>query len=262
MIAQRSGRGDQRHRSLVSLGADLEKRLSAYAGAAVAAGVGLLALARSAEAKIVYTPAHTKIPVNGGPVALDLNHDGTADFSFSNRFRTWSVRDPRPLDGAAGVLAVSGGGGNAVWGRGTISWSFSKNGVFASALRSGFRVGPDKSFFQNRSRWLMAYSGVGASIGGTGFGSLGQWLNTRDRYLGLKFLTKGQVHYGWARFNVGLPPWGQPITAKLTGYAYETIANKPIIAGKTNGPDVVVFEPASLGRLAQGSPGISAWRKP
>jgi len=248
---------------MVSLGADLEKRLSAYAGAAVAAGVGLLALTRSAEAKIVYTPADTKIPANGGPVSLDLNNDGTVDFVFSNRFRTYSVRDARPLCCLAiGVLNVSGGGGNAVWGRGTVLYGFASNGVCASALRSGFRVEPDKSFFQNRSRWLMAYSGMGAGMSGTGFGSAGQWLNTRDRYLGLKFLIKGQVHYGWARFRVGLPPWWQPIAATLTGYAYETVANKPIITGKTKGPEVVVFEPASLGRLAQGSPGISAWRKP
>jgi hypothetical protein len=46
-----------------------------------------------------------------------------------------------------------------------------------------------------------------------------------------------------------------PLNATLTGYAYETVPNKPIIAGKTKGPDVITLEPGSLGRLAQGSPG-------
>jgi hypothetical protein len=47
----------------------------------------------------------------------------------------------------------------------------------------------------------------------------------------------------------------------LSGYAYETIANKAIIAGKTKGPDVITVQPGSLGRLAQGSSGLAAWRK-
>jgi len=76
----------------------------------------------------------------------------------------------------------------------------------------------------------------------------GQWLDTRNRYLGLQFVIKGQVHYGWARLTVIFPP--QPsrgILATLTGYAYETIPNKPIITGKTKGPDVITLDPATLG---------------
>ena len=57
----------------------------------------------------------------------------------------------------------------------------------------------------------------------------------RGRYLGLKFLIRGKVHYGWARLNVTVG--NSKITATLTGYAYETIPNNPIIAGKTKGPD-------------------------
>jgi hypothetical protein len=51
------------------------------------------------------------------------------------------------------------------------------------------------------------------------------------------------------------------IQATLTGYAYETIPNKPIITGKIKGPDVITLEPATLGRLAQGASGISTWRE-
>jgi hypothetical protein len=42
------------------------------------------------------------------------------------------------------------------------------------------------------------------------------------------------------------------ITATLTGYAYETIPNKPIIAGETNGPDAFTVQERSLGHLAAG----------
>jgi hypothetical protein len=38
----------------------------------------------------------------------------------------------------------------------------------------------------------------------------------------------------------------------ITGYAFETIPNKPIIAGKTRGKD-----DATLGQLAQGASGFS-----
>jgi hypothetical protein len=77
----------------------------------------------------------------------------------------------------------------------------------------------------------------------------GYWVNAQHRYLGLRFIINGKVHYGWARLNVQTETRNQ-IKATLTGYAYETIANKPIIAGKTHGKDE-----ATLGRLAQGASG-------
>jgi len=46
------------------------------------------------------------------------------------------------------------------------------------------------------------------------------------------------------------------ITGLVTGYAYETIANKPIIAGQTHGKDE-----ATLGRLAQGASGVVSREK-
>ena len=67
-------------------------------------------------------------------------------------------------------------------------------------------------------------------------------------YLGMKFVIQGKAHFGWTRLNVGCT--NTKVNATLTGYAYETVPNKPIIAGKTHGPDVV--EPATLGQLASG----------
>jgi hypothetical protein len=61
-------------------------------------------------------------------------------------------------------------------------------------------------------------------------------------------------------------------TALLTGYAYETIPNKPIVTGETKGPDATTegpdamltaptSRPLSLGLLAMGAPGISVRRR-
>jgi hypothetical protein len=52
------------------------RQLDAYALAASAAGVSILALAQPCGAKIVYTSAHEKIT----NFHLDLNHDGVTDF--------------------------------------------------------------------------------------------------------------------------------------------------------------------------------------
>ncbi len=91
-------------------------------------------------------------------------------------------------------------------------------------------------------------------------GQQGKWINVTNRYLGLKFKIGRKTHYGWTRLNVHLPG-NYLVDATLTGYAYETIPNKPIIAGKTRGRDVITLEPASLGHLAQGASRLSAWRK-
>jgi len=87
----------------------------------------------------------------------------------------------------------------------------------------------------------------------------GQWLPTKNRYLGLRFVIKGQIHYGWARATASQTSkrmGNTSITATLTGYAYETVPNKPIITGKTEGPDVITMQPdvrpGSLGGLARG----------
>jgi hypothetical protein len=235
--------------------ANLERQLSAYASAAVAAGVGLLAFTRSAEAKIVYTPADTNIPLNGGPVFLDLNHDGSPDFSLFNSTasNTGAFRSY--------LKASASHGGNAVWGRGTFT-GFNAF-VFGSALRPGFAVGPAKAYFQKGSRWLMRYHFADVHshsyYWSRGYNSFGQWFNTQHRYLGLRFMIGAEIHYGWARFTVTQQNF--QIKATLTGYAYETTPNKPIITGETKGPDVITLEPVTLGRLAQGASGISAWRE-
>jgi hypothetical protein len=98
----------------------------------------------------------------------------------------------------------------------------------------------------------------------------GPWAAATKRYLGLKFVIQGQIHFGWARLNVKAQAGG--VVAVLTGYAYETIPNKPIITGKTKGPDDSNIEtpnasltaPASeltLGMLALGSTALSIWRR-
>jgi hypothetical protein len=96
-------------------------------------------------------------------------------------------------------------------------------------------------------------------------------LTSKTAILDLSSRSRANTHYGWARLNVKVGK--TTITATLTGYAYETIPNKPIIAGQTKGQDdatveesntaltVPTPEPTTLGVLALGSLGLSIWRR-
>ena len=206
----------------------LHRKLNAYALAASAAGVGLLS-GQPASAKIVYTPVHHVIGRNGH-YKLNLNHDKAPDFSLVNAYNC-------NTDYCVDALSAFGSHGNAVLG---------KHGFlgipYAYALKAGNLIGPKQPF----SGQLMASSQSGQ-------GSLGRWLNVSNGYLGLRFAVNGKTHYAWARLSVRVYG-GALIKTTVSGYAYETVPNKPIIAGKTKGPDVVTMPLATgtLGHLALG----------
>jgi hypothetical protein len=212
-----------------------ERRLKAYTVAATAAGVGALCLAPAAEAKVVYTPAHVKIVRNIGLVLFDVNHDGIADFGLSNT----QVLTSRPH---TFVRVAQLRQGNEIWGAYS---SYSGSQVLcAAALARGAKIGPKGQFQKDPSSGL-------PMVESNGRGAFGPWLHVKQAYLGLKFVIKGETHFGWARVKLsGLS--GRGTTVILTGYAYETIPNKPIIAGATEGLDE---QAGSLGALAAGAVG-------
>jgi hypothetical protein len=250
-------------RAATRLGANLDKNLMSYAIAAGAAGVGLLALAQPADAKIVYTPAHKNI---GAKTFIDLNHDGINDFKLT------LIRTSR-CEGGCTTSGIRHGTAFQVTYARLSAFGVAKadqiygQGKLASALPAGVRVGPNGKFPGGN---VMATVNA---ISGNTEGHYGAWAGTgvgvQHRFLGLKFKIHGKTHFGWARFNVTLSQKAT-IQATLTGYAYETVADKPIVTGKTNesGDDgdaisasVPSPAPASLGLLARGSSGLVAWRR-
>jgi hypothetical protein len=225
----------------------LDKTLAAYASAATAVGVGILALTYPAEAKIVYTHIHKQIPFNK-TFFLDLNHDGITEFGFNNTKATtsaggWDFLTIFPTKSA-----------NRIWG--------DKTGIvffrYASALAAGVQVGPNRQFTPGNKLMVHSSASGGRLRPPSSYNCNGPWKNVSNRYLGLKFLIKGNMHYGWARLNATCS--NLTVTATLTGYAYETTPNKPIITGKTKGPDVITVQPASLGHLARGASAIPVRR--
>lgn len=220
-------------RTPASLPESVYRQLNMYALAATAAGVGL-ALAPPAEAKIVYTKVHQRIHY-GNRLNLDLNHDGIVDFVLQLVVK----------DSFAGLYVQNANfSGNGIW--------TSNRGSWAAALPAGVRIGPNGGR-PPKSAYGLLMDGSN-NLAGTSCVSFGNWVNAKNRYLGLAFQIKGKTHYGWARLTAPAPchtHGGSPAT--LTGYAYETIPGKAIITGKTEGEDDFALEPDSLWALAAGA---------
>jgi hypothetical protein len=87
----------------------------------------------------------------------------------------------------------------------------------------------------------------------------GAWVNIKDRYLGFAFKIGEKIHFGWARLST--QHFCYECTAVIQGYAYETIPGKPIVAGDEGNVTEASLEPAGLGMLALGAPGVSLWRR-
>lgn len=201
-----------RQRKPSGVSESMNARLDMYALAAGAAGVGILALAQPAQAKVVYTPAHQVIGANG-VYNLDLNHDGTVDYLIQQwNYGNWASNNQLLADAAVG---------NGVQG----------SRHLAAALLAGVSIGPTQNFIAGDSNGEVMLSVTHFTTGGTSFVH-GSWVNVRNRYLGLKFEIDGETHYGWARLSVQRQAFH--FEAELTGYAYETTPNMAINAGETS----------------------------
>jgi len=227
----------KRPRQRANFSQSVHHRLNMYALAASAAGVSLLALAQPAEAKVIYTPDHKWLPLNQR-IYLDLNLDGVNDFQLFLRSVSWSTSISKGF-----VRGLDMGRVTTHQPRNAIYSVTSQHYACAAALPKGKKIGPNSPGFKSKLGSALLFSSA-SRTGGRVY--LGPWLNiTQPAYVGLKFAIKGKVHYGWARL-AHVSPYPPP-TAELTGYAYETIPNKPIATGKIK--DTV---PGSLGRLALG----------
>jgi hypothetical protein len=256
------------------LSTKLNKSLAAYVAVASAAGVGMLAGAKPAEAEVVYTPANTPLLINT-PVALDLNNDGTVDFELSNNYLAGLAKSCTicTFFEHASLKANPAQAANAIWAITSASHHTSyarqrkkkKNTVkdVAAPVPWGVIVGPERkleaeALVMDSANFVFSYSDHYSS------NSIGAWGKGRQLagpYLALKFTASDGVHYGWARITVKAD--FLTITATLTGYAYETVPNRRIITGLTHGTfDLSEVDPAAvrdssgpatLGQLALGA---------
>jgi hypothetical protein len=237
---------------------NLNRQLGLYSLAAAAAGVSLLALAQPAAGEVVVTKKTIPIPIvpigSKENVEISMANNGIENFVFQLYNDTDGISD-----------------------RGLNAWGESRpNGVVcggdfyakALALPRGAQIGPnDNQCFSNYDVLIEA-----TESGNSSRYSRGYWgVKVKDHYLGVRFPIDGETHYGWIRLTVtiDLKPRGPLMSAKITAYAYETVANKPILAGTTETstaqsqlPDNIQNHAGpSLGMLAVGAEGVPLWRR-
>jgi len=183
--------------------------------------VGWFAMARPAEAEIVYTPTNITIGPNGS-YSLDVNNDGITDFTIS-------VYAEGP-----GICCVTDGTG-IVCARYYMTHSADETpasgtsvvGSPPAALNSGDQIGPSQAFYGGTG----TLESVSSSCKAPPVYS-GEWVTSSVHYLGLALQVNGQTCYGWAQLRVEVKPGLLTGSAKLTGYAYETVPGTPINAGQ------------------------------
>lgn len=224
----------------------LQHRLNMYALAAGAAGMGMIAIPSPAEAKIIYTPTNQKITAQ---VPIDFNGDGITDVTLA---KTSTVGCTSSFCGNISTIYAFAPISNKIWGR---------NASSASALPPRFLIGNNQRRFSNTAgRMAFYYAKCRPTGGSCKTYKSGQWANVNDRYLAVEFKIAGENHYGWARLTVNA---NHGLSATLTGYAYESIAGKPILIGNGVPPpgnenleespvSVSPAQHATLGRIARG----------
>jgi hypothetical protein len=204
-----------------ALNSRLNKRLLTYAAAAGA----IAASSTLAKAEVVYTPIQREVHSS---FFIDLNHDGIDDFQIYSS-----------LLSGAGIVKVLPAHANRIIPAGLNECELANS---AAPLPGGTVIGQGKPF--QASATCMAYLPYGDFSGGP-------WMEVKHRYLGFAFVINGKEHFGWARLSLSKFLFNN--TARIEGYAYETIPGKPIIAGDQGPARSASEESGSLGALALGA---------
>ncbi|HEY7097880.1 MAG TPA: hypothetical protein VH437_14235 [Terriglobales bacterium] len=212
----------------MALDPSLERRLLLYG---LAAGATMV-VAPQADAKVHYTLSNAVVECCT-TFSIDVDHDGVADFLLQDAYRT-RVSSVSSHLSYYNILSMNG------------MQPSNKVGIssfVAAPLLKGQKIGSGASF---TSRALIENSGDT------------RFRNVRNKYLGVRFVIGGEVHYGWIGFRrVFL------YQVTLGGWAYETRPDTPIRAGDTGALEsesIDLTEPTSLGMLANGHSATQNWR--
>ncbi|HEX3821210.1 MAG TPA: hypothetical protein VHW45_12805 [Candidatus Sulfotelmatobacter sp.] len=224
---------------------NIEKGLTQYALAATVASVSMLASIQPAQSEVIIK--NTNIPIRGG-LMLDLNNDGKPDLNFTFVF----TEGHSDILSYLNVLAFQGG-------------AVMEKGGYASALLRSARIGPSGHFGETAGS--QAFEMVEKTCTYYGCRTMGKWVgNHPNRFVGVKFKISGKTHYGWVRVTVDVNT-NSKMTATITEYGYETIANRPVKAGlpssnvTASSESISGASAGSLGLLALGADGLTIWRR-
>jgi hypothetical protein len=196
------------------------KAYSALAGSLIAAG-------NAADASIVYhdvNPDSTTTQSSNGVsnYAIDMNTDGTDDFTISvfignKAFAGFSGSGTEIyLTPASSNDAVAGKSTTVVTTTITYVSALNANDNISSAL-SWYSGGGSPGTFALAAKITSPYPTT-----------FGQFANTTDKYIGVKFTANSNTYYGWIRLDVG-----NYNTFTVKDWAYENTPGQAILAGQT-----------------------------
>lgn len=261
----------KRQRDATDISQSFSWQLNAYAIAAGAAGVALLACAVPAEGSPVCTKATGELlRTNTLPLYLidrqvpSFNIAQQADSTFVSTTAKasvlfwWNRGFFTPNSAAAEVLLSKG---------------------FPADVAFGEEIGPGGDFGKGGSYGLLFTYGKGHLGSGQGGGTLLKHRGNLDlshaNYVGFRFSNTGSLHYGWVRLKIAIEAGrgnSKNTAIHLLGYAYESTPDTAIAAGScqselaaSKGAQRTLPADApdpSLGMLALGGQAISMWRKP
>ncbi len=181
-----------------------EKRLAAYAAAAA----GVMAVAPAADAAIQYSGTQNlTVNSSNSTVLVDLNNDGTNDFSF-----TYSS----DVYGSPGMIIR------------TLNGSFIGNSsanLDAANLSSGYSI---RSNLSSPYGWWTGYEPLAGS-GSITDGSFNY--DGAQGYIGVRFTSatcnNGSYHYGWIQWRTDT----RATQGTIIDWAYEDQCDTAILAG-------------------------------
>jgi hypothetical protein len=235
------------------LSAALHRSLSAYALAAGAAGVAVLACSSPAEAapvcknlNVILFGTNSYALNPGGQTIAPFNIVDTFNNPSSNSFGWWNRAFFTPNSAGANAVVASN--------------------KFAADLAAGASIGPGAKFGRGESYGLLFTYGYGPTGRGRLKGHHGNFQFEHANYFGFEFLLSGQVHYGWVRLQVtiGRGTDGLATATHVLEYGYESTPNTAIGAGScaaSASSTAPGSAPASLGLLALGNSGLPLWRQ-
>jgi hypothetical protein len=220
----------------------LERRMLGYVLAAGAALTG----AASAQAKVIFTPSNATIySIYNDRLEIDLNNDGTIDVvigatsAYCGRCGCLAFLGASAPGASNGLETIHNGGALVAFENGAEIPDVAANPAFT---KQGSMAGME----------IVNYSYCEVD-------SDGPFARTTNRFLGVKFIINGEIHYGWVGFRSASAGGAQ-----LFGWAYETEPNKPIrtsLASASASAGASADGPTSLELLAGGHTTVADWRR-
>jgi hypothetical protein len=175
------------------------------------------------SAQIIYTDVNPDslvscVAVMGAPCSkiynVDMNNDGTIDYIL--RTGAWK----NSTSWCNSYVSVTCLDSNLVWSSYTVP-------LIADDLDSN-------KIIQNNNNWNDSTAYLRNGNGSTSL----YWIPNTYKYLGIKFKTGSNFYYGWIRLTassfVYCPSPNTGASFRISGYAYNSISNQPIMAGEVN----------------------------